>query len=899
MAADADEVRGFGSLPSLHVVHSKSKNVHALINELGRRGDVLTVEPNYIVRNTATPNDPSFPLNWALANTGQSILGVPGTSGADIGAKLAWDVSTGGTTNVVAVVDSGVDYNHPDLAANIWSAPAAYTVTMGNLQITCPAGSHGYNALNNSCDPMDDRDHGTHTSGTIGAAGNNTTGVTGVNWSTKIMALKFLDSTGSGSIANAITAIDFAIQTQARFAGTSTPVNIRVLSNSWGGAGFTQSLLDAINRAGAANMLFVVAAGNSAVNIDTSPDYPASYGAANQLTVAATDNTDAMAGFSNYGTGHVHLGAPGVSVLSTVRGGAYAYMSGTSMATPQVAGAAMLLLSKCTLSTAALRSTLLANVDLISSMANTVSSRGRLNVNKALRACSGTGQTAAGTAALVQIDTTTQGNWKSAYGADGYAIAGNATSYPSYASVTMSGQSFWSWAASTSDPRALQKAAASDRVAATWFSTTSFDIDVNFTDGLSHKVALYALDWDVYNRVERIDVIGYGSNTVLNSQSLSSFSAGKYAVWNITGHVIFRVSNVGTINGLVNGIFFGGAAGQPPPATSTATAAFVQTDTTTAGSWKGVYGADGYSIAGDAASYPAYAQTSLIANSSWTWTTSTSDIRALQKANAGDRVSACWFSATSFDIDVNLTDGKQHRVALYALDWDFYNRNQRIDVIDYGTNAVLNSQSISAFTGGKYLVWNVAGHVIFRVVNGGGINGIVNGIFFGTPATNSTAAFVKTDSTTLGSWKGVYGAGGYRINGDPGLAPSFAQIAVNGALSWTWAASTTDPRALQKTATADRIAACWYNDAVFTIDVNITDGRSHQLAIYSTDYDTTARSYTVDVVNADSNSFLDSRSLSAYNSGKYLVWNVTGHVQLRFTRNSGYNSVVSGIFLEP
>jgi subtilisin family serine protease len=186
----------------------------------------------------------------------------------------AWDISTGGTATTIGVVDTGVDYTHPDLAANIWSAPRAFDVTIGGTTITCPAGSHGFNAITNTCDPMDDHNHGTHVSGTIGAIGGNSVGVTGVNWSTRIMGLKFLSASGSGTTVGAINAIEFAIQANA-----AVGANVRVLSNSWGGGGFSQALLDEINKANASNMLFVAAAGNEGLNNDTTPQYPSGYDA--------------------------------------------------------------------------------------------------------------------------------------------------------------------------------------------------------------------------------------------------------------------------------------------------------------------------------------------------------------------------------------------------------------------------------------------------------------------------------------------------------------------------------------------------------------------------------------------------------------------------------------------
>src|SRR2546422_997902 len=406
-AGEVDESEWVGGTGLLRL-HSVSKNVASLVRELSARPDIKYAEPNYIVHTTAIPNDPRFGELWGLQNTGQTIRGFLGISGADIGATAAWDISTGSRANVAAVIDTGIDYTHPDLAANVWSAPATFTVTIGGLTIICPAGSHGFNAITNVCDPLDDHNHGSHVSGTIGAVGNNGTGVVGVNWTASIMGSKFLDATGSGTTANAINAIEFAVQTKAAFAATSG-ANVRVLSNSWGGGAFSQALLDEINRANANDMLFVAAAGNSISNNDVIPHFPSSYNAPNVVAVAATDNTDSLAFFSNFGPASVHLGAPGMDVLSTTIGGNYAYFSGTSMATPHVSGAALLVLSKCALNTASLKTLLLNNVDPIPSVAGLTVTGGRLNVNKAIRACGAPANPDFALSATPAFQTVTQG----------------------------------------------------------------------------------------------------------------------------------------------------------------------------------------------------------------------------------------------------------------------------------------------------------------------------------------------------------------------------------------------------------------------------------------------------------------------------------------------------------
>jgi subtilisin family serine protease len=383
-AADTEHSERVGRGDALRLIRSRSKNVDKLVNELAARPDVEYVEPNYIINVDAIPSDPSFSALWGLNNTGQ-IGGLPG---ADIEAPAAWDLTRGSASLAVGVIDSGIDYTHPDLSPNVWSAPAAFTVTLGGRTLTCPAGSHGFNALAFTCDPYDDFGHGTHVAGIIGAAGNNGLGVTGVNWTTRMVAIKFLDATGTGTTAGAVNGIYFLIQANSAFANTATPLNVRVLSASWGGPGASQALLDAINWANAYNMLFVAAAGNSGVNTDISPNFPSNYGSPNVISVAATDSADRRASFSNYGASTVDLGAPGVNILSTTRGGGYGYMSGTSMATPHVSGVAALALANCKLDTVALRDLLLRTAEPVAALAGITATGGRLNALRALRGCS-------------------------------------------------------------------------------------------------------------------------------------------------------------------------------------------------------------------------------------------------------------------------------------------------------------------------------------------------------------------------------------------------------------------------------------------------------------------------------------------------------------------------------
>lgn len=413
---------------------SKSLDIPTLVSVALSDPDVAFVEPNYIITSTAAPNDPSFSLQWGLRNTGQGVNGNSGGSpGADIGAVTAWDVTTGSTGIVVAVLDSGVDLTHPDLTANLWSAPAKFVVTVGGVSITCLAASKGFNALNNACTPADDYGHGTHIAGIIGATGNNGAGVSGVSRTTRIMSIKVLDATGVGSVADAIEGIEFAIQTKLKFASTAG-ANVRVLNASWGGGAFSQALQDQIAKANTNDMLFVTSAGNDGVNTDVVPYYPAGYNVANIVSVGATDNADLPPTFTNYGAKTVELSAPGVNIYSTTKSLTYGFKSGTSQAAAFVSGAASLILSRCTLNTAGLRDNLMAYATVLPGLTGLSATGARLNVDASVRGCPApppapTGLKAASGSTQVTL------SWNETPGAASYVVSRSTRATSSYVVV--------------------------------------------------------------------------------------------------------------------------------------------------------------------------------------------------------------------------------------------------------------------------------------------------------------------------------------------------------------------------------------------------------------------------------------------------------------------------------
>lgn len=297
-------------------------NLADAIREFGNDPDVEYAEPNYLVRAFVVPSDLSYFRLWGMEK---------------INAPAAWNTNRGSSEVVVAVIDSGIDYNHPDLQGNLWTNAAELN---GKSGVDDDGNGvvddiHGYNAINGSGSPFDDDSHGTHVAGIIGAVGNNGVGVTGVSWNVRIMACKFIDESGSGTTADAIECLDYV--TEMRLRGT----NVIASNNSWGGTGNSRALRDSINNG--RDILFITAAGNDGTDNDASPSYPANYELPNIISVAATTSGDALAGFSQFGRRTVHVGAPGSSIYSTYPGNAYTSLSGTSMATPHVTGLAALI----------------------------------------------------------------------------------------------------------------------------------------------------------------------------------------------------------------------------------------------------------------------------------------------------------------------------------------------------------------------------------------------------------------------------------------------------------------------------------------------------------------------------------------------------------------------------
>jgi hypothetical protein len=423
-------------------------------------------------------------------------------------------------------------------------------------------------------------------------------------------------------------------------------------------------------------------------------------------------------------------------------------------------------------------------------------------------------------AVFVGTDVSTQGSWKGLYGGDGYAIAGDATSLPSYATVAQTGQLTWVWAASTSDARGLEKSAGTDRVASAWYGG-SFSMDVDFTDGLAHDMAIYVADYDAKNRAQTVKLVDPSTGAILDSRAMTAFTGGQYWVWNVRGRVTVVVTATSS-SAVVSGIFFD-------------------------------------SIGGTQNHPPVVAMTSPAANAAFT-----APATVVLGAAATD------------------ADGTVEKVA-------FYTGSTLIGTV---TTApfVLTCSNVAA---GTYTVVAVATDNFGATTTSAPVQVTVNGA-----KTTTTAAFLGTDTRTQGTWKGVYGSGGYALANDAMSLPSYAAVSAQELLSWTFTTSTTAVSALQKATQTGRMAAVWYGSTM-TIDLNLLDGAKHQVSIYLLDWDSGKRQETIQVVDAVTKAVLDSRSVSQFQNGQYWGWTISGHVLIQVINGAGSpNAVFSGVFFD-
>ncbi len=524
---------------------------------------------------------------------------------------------------------------------------------------------------------------------------------------------------------------------------------------------------------------------------------------------------------------------------------------------------------------------------------------------------------------FIKTDTTTQGNWKGVYGSGAFRIVGDSDQLPTSISVVPGGQSQWTWANSTNDVRALQKASGTDRIFSAWYTTATggtFNIDVNSTDGNTHQIALYMVDLDLLGRAQNIRITDTAGSK-LDEQSVSDFNQGKYLVWTFSGHINILVTNTAGKNAVLNGVFLDNA-GQPSlnplPAVSSLAPASVKA------------GDPGFSLVVDGTNFVngsvvrwngADRVTAYVSPTRLTASILTADLATAGSGNVtvftpapGGGLSNTQtlaintlvpppsnplpslssinpVSANAGDPGFVLALNGTNFMSASVVRWNGSNRPTTF------LNATLLTVAIPA---ADIATAGTASVTVFNPTPGGGLSNpqtfTINPVV--VPPTGTSATFVKIDAATKGNWKGVYGSGGYSVIADSVQLPSSITLNPSGQAQWTWSNSTNDVRVLQKASGTDRIAAVWYTPqrGSFSIEVNSTGGQVHPLALYMVDWDNGGRAQTISILDATTNAVLDTRMVSGFTQGAYLVWNFTGRIKIVVTNTAGLNGVLSGIF---
>jgi hypothetical protein len=527
-------------------------------------------------------------------------------------------------------------------------------------------------------------------------------------------------------------------------------------------------------------------------------------------------------------------------------------------------------------------------------------------------------------ATFVTLDTTTKGSWKGVYGSDGYIIPGDSTSPPSYGSLTgPTGGQTYVWLSTTTDARGVIKgASATDRIASTFYSSTNFTFGVNLGDSQVHQLALYFWDYENFGRTETIQILNAANNAVLASRNMTGFGGGVWAVFNVSGNVIVKISNNGGISAVLGGLFFKTAAPLPPPptisliapiggTTVTGSTTLTATASATGGMSSVQFKLDGVNLGapvpGTGPTYNFVWNSTASTNGSHNLTavaldaqnqTTTSETIAITTSNVVTPPAiniTTPANGASISGTVSVTANATATGGMSSVQFKLDGANLGAPVTGAGPTFTYSWDTSSV--PGPHILSAVATDALAQTTTSASVN-----VTVGTSGT--AASFVSLDTATKGNWKGVYGTDGYLIPNDSNVPPSYATLTLPGAAGppFTWAATTTDVRALIKGASpTDRIASTYYtanNANPFTFGINITDGNSHQLAMYVWDLENAGRAETITILNAANNTVLATKALTGFGNGTWAVFNISGNVLVRVTYNGGINAVLSGLFFK-
>jgi hypothetical protein len=403
-------------------------------------------------------------------------------------------------------------------------------------------------------------------------------------------------------------------------------------------------------------------------------------------------------------------------------------------------------------------------------------------------------------------------------------------------------------------------------------------------------VSFYFVDFDRKGREQLVELFELGTGTILGREVITDFENGRYSSWHVQGNVGVRIKRLVGPNAVMSGIFFDPVGG--------ASASFVSSDVTTSGSWIGQYGSEGgITSPGGQVATPPYVQIGGYKNYPLSWSTSTSDPRALQKTSGSGRFAGAWHGTNDFYMMFQFQDNNAHQVSFYFVDYDRAGREQRLEILDQTTGNRIEAATISDFENGVWVSYNLKGRVTAKLTRLAGPNAVLSGVFF-DPAGPNFAEFIESDETSSGTWKGTYGGAGHRIAMETAALPSFASVTFSGANDGYWAATTSDPAALQKPSSSGRVASAWVADSQFTASISLTDLLPHAVSLYFVDFNEQGRRQLVEIIDPQSGVVLDSTELENFESGIWLSYDVIGDVDVRVTSLNNFTPVLSGVFFD-
>lgn len=922
------EVRPLGG----NLYSFSSTRTPAQLQALVRRSpNLLAVSPDFVMERRAVPNDPAFSAQYHLQNTGQAIpspLFVPeaedgrtlGVPGEDIGIVPAWDVTTGDGNVVIAILDTGLDVGHGDLAANIWvnpfEVPGDGIDNDGNGFVD---DINGWDFGDGNNDLTDTDGHGTAVAGVAAAVGNNGKGVTGVAWNAKLMGVKVFASRERDSLSAFVSDFVAGVNYVTDMALRGVPVAAANASLGFPTFFFDPVVTAALRRLSDAGVVFVGAAGNSADDNDRLADFPTrnSLLIPGNLSVAATDNRGELAVFSSYGNRTVQVAAPGVGIFTTgsrdadpsgmfidADGDRYLSADGTSFAAPIVAGLAALARSVAPqASPAEIADAILRGVDVLPSLLGAtaaaprkVSTGGRVNVANTLQIL---------TNRVVGTNATSAGDWVGRFGAAGQLIYGaaGAGTLPGLVSSAVPG------GASVEELRVRRGSIAGlllpeqgfVRSASAVVSDEPLRFDFDFTATGSRRVTLYMADLDGRNRVQRVRVINSDTGLELAATTLQRFQNGQYVTLELTGRVSVEVVPLRG-SAVVNGMFLDAVPSSP--------AAVVRTDAVTGGNWVNVYGDQGYVLPGLQTVLPAGVTLTSSANTVVLPGGGRDRWLPESPAAAGARSAGVLTAAGPFDVQVSV-GAAPREVSFYLVNPGRAVTAQRVQLLD-GSGGVAAQQDVTlAPRSGAYVTLRLTGSNTLRFHSLGavGSGASLAGVFFNSSNTpgspqGTKGFFVGSNSTLGGRWRGSFGLSGQWVvgaqTGFPAFVSSTPAPSPAGSGSITLLSGNTGNVAAPQNPNLTRGNLVGYlqTQGTTSLPVSIADGTTRRLTAYFVDFDRRRRVQRVELVDATTGQVLSSQLMRDFQRGKYLSWEVSGSVAIRLTRLEGPSAVLSAVFFD-